>query len=136
MGAGMKAEIVRADKIKAGDRIYDWQTATVQTVVTTHESAILRGWLIFRCDRPGPSYEHHPASLVCRILPEPVEEWEAWLVTHVDIHGKARNRFKTQQSARDFIRQHLEAKPHYNIRDIKMRHVREIVLSIEEVKND
>lgn len=68
------------------------------------------------------------------VLPEPVEERERWLVSHRDIYGKTSNSFKTEQSARDFIKQQLAAKPHYNMHGIKIRHIRETVISVEKVQ--
>jgi hypothetical protein len=145
MGAGMKAEIVRADEIKAGDRIYDWQTEEIQTVNSIYESAILRGWLISRCDKPGFSYENHPESLVCRILPEPVEEQEFWRVRY--------EHYRDTPDGKGFYARFTEASPTKEIaikryrrrhpdsgktvsfaKDATIEHVRETIISREEVR--
>lgn len=126
----MKAEIVRADEIKAGDRIFERETGEIQKIESIYESSILRGWLIFRCDQPGPSYEHRPASLVCRVVPEPTEEREFWQVVNcgVRLDGERYDNPGDARIAANYLRQ--------KIRDIEIEHVRITVLSREEVKKE
>jgi hypothetical protein len=119
MGAGMKAEIVRADEIRVGDKIV-WCDAAVD--VKTIDSGYYHG--VERIQFNALCVDNlliKPSAKVARILPEPVEVREFWEATSCSVATEG-----TEQECRNWIKG----------RSGVIEHVRITVLSREEVKND
>jgi hypothetical protein len=80
----MLAEIVRAGEIKVGDRML---CDAIRVVETVRESNNFRGWITIHFVDGDPCVELCRTDFVARILPEPVEEGESWIVSHQGRYG-------------------------------------------------
>ena len=142
----MRATIVRADEVKVGDRILSG--STIRTVEFTKENATATKfkwlWIQFV---GGPGRDQNSDDLVCRIDPEPVVEQEFWRVKY--------EHYRDTPDGKGYYTRHTDASPTREIaieryrrrypdtwttisfaKDATIEHVRETVLSREEIKND
>jgi len=115
----MKAEIVWADQIKAGDQI-QWFNSIyrIERIDVIHGCGMREIHL-----ESGTKLVKFDADFVARILPDPVEEREEWRATcgHVTTYG-------SEIQVRTWA--------DWQNGPVTIEHVRETVLSREEVKND
>lgn len=133
----MNAEIVRADQIKAGEQ-YAILTTGRAPLCSLHDVFPL--WTRGAENEPG----WIPGQLVAKILPEPVEVREYWRLSYEWLRATPDCRLEWAESVHSF-RYKADAeerlgrawKTHASGREIRkqrIEHVRETILSREEVK--
>jgi hypothetical protein len=126
----MLAEIVPVKEIRTGDSILLWGQPLKIFGIKVENSLI-------HADYKDSDGEIHSVrfgltGLIARILPEPVEVRESWIVSHEGRYGTYKGRFMHEPDAKLYMKDAIEV----GESQVAIEHVREIVLSREEVKHE
>jgi hypothetical protein len=124
----MRSEIVHLTELKRGDLFVSIEGRILQV----HKKHISGGQVMSWPDMEKfPDFA--PGEMVARILPDPVEEREKWYVYASDSSGIDR-RIYSFEDYDEAIQNAIERSRSFS--KVEIEHVRETVLSREEVKND